>query len=557
MGKRIFHSFTFQILLIIVCSIIPINILTVYLSTTLVYRYENRILDSYYNELALYMTKIDGELQSMQDSMNEMVQKHWIELSMGEKSKDTSIERLAFWEALQNSRKNIDIVTAAYLRTNWENSAYLTADSEKCSLDERKRLQEYLTDAVFSDEKAGVVFVRKIDDTFYLIKNYNCLTYSFGYVIGLDGLLEPLKEIASFDNEKILLCDADGRLIGEEQTLDRSKESQEMIFDGRSRKVLTVVYPSEQMSYCLIRLLDQRDLYLSVPVLERTIQILGLLSLLVLPIVWYQIRKMVIRPLKNLDHAMHEIENENLDYRLEEELSSIELAHINQAFNHMAGRISSLTIESYEKELERLESEAINLRLQINPHMLLNSLNMIYSLAQSQNYKCIRDYTMHLVQYFRYALRRTDDFVSLREEMDFVNNYLEIQKIRFPNSFTYTYDIDEELYSAALPPLMIENFVENSIKYALKLGEEIEIILIIKKIEGFMEISVVDTGNGMPEETLDKLNRGELVEDRIGRHVGIWNCKRRLKLYYGDNAELNICSRLQEGTQVHMRIPFS
>ena len=73
MGKRIFHSFTFQILLIIVCSIIPINILTVYLSTTLFYRYENRILDSYYNELALYMTKIDGELQSMQDSMNEMV----------------------------------------------------------------------------------------------------------------------------------------------------------------------------------------------------------------------------------------------------------------------------------------------------------------------------------------------------------------------------------------------------------------------------------------------------------------------------------------------------
>lgn len=556
MRKKILHSFTFQILVIVVCSIIPINILIVYLSGTMVYRYEDRLMESYYNELALFMTRVDGELQSMQDTMNELVRQNWIELSAGAKSRDTSIERLAFWEELQNSRKNIEIVTAAYLRTNWENGAYLTADSEKCSLETRQLLQGYLAEADFGDEKAGVVFTRKIGDNFYLIKNYNCATYSFGYVISLDRLLEPLREIASFDSEEIVLCDITGGIVGDDRIVDCSQERQRMELNGRERKVLTVVYSSEQMPFYLVRILDQRELYLAVPMVERTIQILALLSLLVLPMTWYLVRRMIIHPLMNLDHAMHEIESENLDYRLEEKLSSTELAHINRTFNHMAGRIKSLTIESYEKEVERLESEAINLRLQINPHMLLNSLYMIYSLAQSQNYKCIRDYTMHLVQYFRYALRKTDDFVSLKQEMDFVNNYLEIQKIRFPGSFTYTYDIDEELYSAALPPLMIENFVENSIKYALKMGEEIEIILIVKRVDGFMAISVVDTGNGMSEETLDKLNRGEPVEDRIGRHIGIWNCRRRLKLYYGNNAELNISSRLQEGTQIHMKIPF-
>lgn len=167
----------------------------------------------------------------------------------------------------------------------------------------------------------------------------------------------------------------------------------------------------------------------------------------------------MLHPLKKLDEAMKEIENENLEYRIEPYKSSLELEHINRVFNHMASQIKELTIEAYEKDIEKLEIEATNLRLQINPHMLLNSLNMIYSLSQSKNYQCIQDFIMNLVQYFRYALRKTDDFVTLKAEMDFVKSYLEIQKIRFPGAFSYTYDMDEELAGMEIPPLLIEKKV--------------------------------------------------------------------------------------------------
>ena len=68
-------------------------------------------------------------------------------------------------------------------------------------------------------------------------------------------------------------------------------------------------------------------------------------------------------------------------------------------------------------------------------------------------------------------------------------------------------------------------------------------------------ISVCDTGNGMESEVLEKLNTGKVIEDRNGVHIGIWNCRRRLKYYYGDQYAMRITSQLGEGTQIWMELP--
>ena len=102
---------------------------------------------------------------------------------------------------------------------------------------------------------------------------------------------------------------------------------------------------------------------------------------------------------------------------------------------------------------------------------------------------------------------------------------------------------------------MIENFVENAIKYALVLDSEIEILINVRLEEDMLCISVCDTGRGMEPDVLAKLEKGEILEDKVGRHIGIWNCRKRMKLYYGENYELKLTSRLGEGTQVWIRIP--
>ena len=96
-----------------------------------------------------------------------------------------------------------------------------------------------------------------------------------------------------------------------------------------------------------------------------------------------------------------------------------------------------------------------------------------------------------------FSLWHTSGSVQLYEEMRCVHNYVEVQKIRYPGRFTYTENIDESLMGLRLPSLMILNFVENSIKYALKMEDEIEVIVIVREEEGDMVISICDTGNGM------------------------------------------------------------
>ncbi len=154
---------------------------------------------------------------------------------------------------------------------------------------------------------------------------------------------------------------------------------------------------------------------------------------------------------------------------------------------------------------------------------------MIYSLAQSKNYPVILEYVRRLADYFRYALRQNGDLVPLAAEMSFVQNYLEVQKIRFPDAFTVSYAIDEGLEDALTPPLLIQNFVENSIKHGLKLGDVTEVAIEVRRQGDAMVITVSDTGSGIAPEILEKLTNGEIIENKTGRRIGVWNCRRRLR----------------------------
>ena len=105
-------------------------------------------------------------------------------------------------------------------------------------------------------------------------------------------------------------------------------------------------------------------------------------------------------------------------------------------------------------------------------------------------------------------------------------------------------------------PFLIENFIENAVKYALAPDRVIEIILNIRLEEDMLLISIVDTGNGMDAERLRCLNAGEVIEDSSGRHIGIWNCRRRIQMYFGERADLHFSSVENGGTQVWMALPY-
>lgn len=110
---------------------------------------------------------------------------------------------------------------------------------------------------------------------------------------------------------------------------------------------------------------------------------------------------------------------------------------------------------------------------------------------------------------------------------------------------------------AVIPPLLIENFVENSLKYALIPGEMVEVMVDIQRIGHHLHIAVSDTGNGIKPEVLDALNKGEPYVDPAGnKHIGIWNCMRRVEAFYGEKASLKVASQRNNGTSIILVIPY-
>ena len=296
--------------------------------------------------------------------------------------------------------------------------------------------------------------------------------------------------------------------------------------------------------------------FATVPFYYSLLMGLSIFSIVIIPIIWLVIRRDVTKPIGVIENAMREISEDNLEYRVEESASTNEFQYLYTSFNNMASDLKNLTIDNYEKELEKLNLERNSLLLQVSPHMLLNSLNMIYSLSLSKNHLAIQKFTYNLMQYFRYVLRENREFVTLQEELEFIQSYLGIQKMRYPDRFTYVYQMEDDLREIMIPPFLIENFVENAIKYGLMPDRVVEIILSIRREDDMLCISLIDTGNGMDEQRLLALNNGSVIEDEAGKHIGIWNCRKRIQMYFGKDADLHFTSTLHQGTQVWMALPY-
>ena len=287
--------------------------------------------------------------------------------------------------------------------------------------------------------------------------------------------------------------------------------------------------------------------------------LISLGTILISPVLYGRLKKDILNPMQTMSQAIEAFQKDQ-SYRIPGQTWAVsdDFIHLFDHFNIMAAEVQ----QGYEKDVKLLETEMENLRLQVNPHMLLNSYNMIYALAESKKYETIQDYTLCLADYFRYVLRRGQQMVTVRQELEFVENFIHIQRIRFPGRFSYVYRAEDECLSAQIPPLLIENFVENAIKYALDPKAPIEIMVSVRREESDdgnenLHIAITDTGSGIKPEILEKLRRREPYVDEAGqRHIGIYNCLRRVELFYGNEGKIEFSSAVGGGTQVYLVIPL-
>ncbi len=229
----------------------------------------------------------------------------------------------------------------------------------------------------------------------------------------------------------------------------------------------------------------------------------------------------ISKPVGELIHSMEQIENGTLAEPMEIKDGFEEFNIIKRSFNDMVNQIKQLKIDVYEEKISKQDAKLRFLQLQANPHFYMNSFNVIYSLVTTKNYDLIKTLVLALVKHSRYTLKANSKTVRIKDELDFIDNFIEIQRIRYHYELQFHKEIQEDLVEYYMPPLIIQTFIENSIKYALTdNGKFINILLKIireskDKLE-YIHIIVEDDGNGYPKEVLNSIYKLELYIDSDG-----------------------------------------
>ncbi|RFB12057.1 sensor histidine kinase [Bacillus sp. HNG] len=274
----------------------------------------------------------------------------------------------------------------------------------------------------------------------------------------------------------------------------------------------------------------------------------------------------IVRPIRRLQRYMKEVEVGNLSGRIKVE-SSDEIGQLTRGFNNTVERLSNLLEEVYvsklneaELSLYKKETELKVLQSQINPHFLHNSLETIRGMALEEGKEEIASISYSLGKLLRYNLRNNLPIVSFGEEIKVAELYLQIQKYRFEERFTYSFVIPDWVKDQKVVKFSLQPILENCFAHAF--GTNFENIKITIKVELSSEanyiIRIIDNGKGMDEEVLEELDR-KLAQHTInldGQHIGIMNVHQRIRYLFGEQYGVSIESQKGVGTQVNITLPL-
>lgn len=274
--------------------------------------------------------------------------------------------------------------------------------------------------------------------------------------------------------------------------------------------------------------------------------------LLFLLAVLYQ-RVTVFLPLMRLKFAMEQFSEGKRDVKLEEKHEKSEIATLYRTFNHMKEQIMNLKIDVFETSLEKERIYSQFLRVQIQPHFYTNMLNLIHTLANAGECETIQELAKYMADYFRYILSLNSDFVLLKEELQCIEQYAKVQKIRYQDNFELVVRCQTDPEKEQIPPFLIQTFIENSIKHNIMIVEDLLIQLQIEEAGDQLVITISDNGVGMSDEVISRLENGENIEEN-GQHIGIFNIINRVSVLYGGKADIRMC-RQNAGTKTVIRVP--
>lgn len=286
-----------------------------------------------------------------------------------------------------------------------------------------------------------------------------------------------------------------------------------------------------------------------------------LFIVLLMLVLYIMIGRQIIRPIESIAHTMDQCTNNQLGPPLTD-IRKNEIGKIERSYNRMISNIQHLLSENQLQMQKTYEAELKSLELQINPHFIFNTLDTINWTAIREGAMDVSEMLTRLASILRYTVYDINQMVPIKSDIDWIHQYLDLQKIRFHNKFSYDLFIeDPDIYQLRIHKLLLEPILENSLVHGFDgLNQNCYIDIRYQILQNrFLQITITDNGKGVSTERLKELRAmlasSEWYRIETAKSIGLMNVMCRMHTYY--NGSKIIISSHGRSTCFKLFIPLS
>ncbi len=367
----------------------------------------------------------------------------------------------------------------------------------------------------------------------------------------------------------IYLCDSDGNIIyhPKQSLIDAGLYSEDNMtisgrFDGSYTEDgnITVIKSVSYTGWKLVYVIPSENIGIGAGGFRYLIVLIISLAIIGILLVNRLVSIRIASPLEKLDKSVKKLEAGNLNADIYIGGSS-EVEHLGRRLQSSVYTINKLMSDMVIEQEEKRRSELDALQSQINPHFLYNTLDSAIWMIEDERYDGAVRMIKELARLMRISISHGRAIIPIRDEIAHAESYMNIQLIRYKESFAIDFKVDEDILDCSTVKLVIQPLLENAIYYGVQaLQGEGQISVHAYRSGDDICIDVTDNGVGMePGKADDVLSEKAIVRHRSSRHgngVGLYNVHNRIRLRFGEKYGLKIISEPDEGTTVQIRLPY-
>lgn len=382
---------------------------------------------------------------------------------------------------------------------------------------------------------------------------------------GISWMMKQLN--TSKTGQYYYLCDSSGQIIYHPRQIQISegiyKENTSVngrykngvydeVFGGVRRKV--VVDTISYTGWKLVGVIPYQSFSYGMLNISYFVVLLMLLTTMMLMVVNRIVSLRISSPIMKLNDSVKEYEaGEKPEIYIG---GSLEIRHLGYSIQKSYERIDTLMKEIVIEQNERRKSELDALQSQINPHFLYNALDSIIWMIEGERNEEAAFMISQLAKLFRISLSKGRTVIPVRDELQHARSYMNIQKIRYKNTFSVEFQVDPSIEDCCTVKLILQPLLENAINYGVSSMDDCgEILVTGRREEGMIVLAVEDNGLGMSAEEAALVLTDSNRVHKKGSGVGLVNVNNRIKILFGKEYGLTVESEPDEGTKVSIRIP--